>query len=83
MSGLKDEFIVCAKGMMSNQLHGVVLMVLLFGVLVFYGSLLSHHGGGGLMGLVGVYGGPMLEKYYCVVMNIDDDPCCLHKIPHL
>ncbi len=47
---------------MSNQLHGVVLMVLLFDVLVFYGSLLSHHSGGGLMGLVVVYGGPMLEK---------------------
>jgi hypothetical protein len=37
-------------------------MVLLFDVLVFYGSLLSHHGGGGLMGLVVVYRGPMLEK---------------------
>jgi hypothetical protein len=48
--------------MMSNQLHGVVLMVLLFDVLVFYGSLLSHHGGGGLMGLVVVYGGLTLEK---------------------
>ncbi len=47
---------------MSNQLHGIVLMVLLFDVLVFYGSFLSHHGGGGLMGLVVVYGGPTLEK---------------------
>ncbi len=52
---------------MSIQLHDVVLIVLLFDVLVFYGSLLSHHGGGGLMGLVAVYGGPALEKYYCVV----------------
>ena len=58
----KSNFIVCAEGMMSNQLHGIVLMVLLFDVLVFYGSLLSHHGGGGLMGLVVVYGGPTLEK---------------------
>ncbi len=47
---------------MSNQLHGIVLMVMLFDVLVFYGSSLSHHGGGGLMGLVVVYRGPMLEK---------------------
>ncbi len=47
---------------MSNQLHGIVLMVLLFDVLVFYGSLLSYHGGGGLMGLVVVYGGLTLEK---------------------
>jgi hypothetical protein len=30
-----SNFIVCAEGMMSNQLHGVVLMVLLFDVLVF------------------------------------------------
>ncbi len=29
------DFIVCAEGMMSNQLHDVVLMVLLFDVLVF------------------------------------------------
>ncbi len=47
---------------MSDQLHGVVLMVLLFDVLVFYGSLLSHRGGGDLMRLVVVYGGPTLEK---------------------
>jgi hypothetical protein len=58
----RSNFMVCAEGMMSNQLHGVVLMVLLFDVLVFYGSLLSHHGGGGVMGLVVVYGGPTLEK---------------------
>jgi hypothetical protein len=31
----RSNFIVCAEGMMSNQLHGVVLMVLLFDVLVF------------------------------------------------
>ncbi len=68
---------------MSNQLHGIVLMVLLFDILVFYGSLLSHHSGGGLMGLVAVYGGPTLEKYYCVVRINDDDPCRWHKIPHL
>ncbi len=48
--------------MMSNQLHGIVLMVLLFDVLVFYGSLLSQYCGGGLMGLVVVYGGPTLEN---------------------
>ena len=30
--------------------------------LFYYGSLLSHHGGGGLMGLVVVYRGPTLEK---------------------
>ncbi len=47
---------------MSNQLHSVVLMVLLFDVLVFFGSLLSHHSGGCLMGLVVVYGGPTLKK---------------------
>jgi hypothetical protein len=69
--------------MMSNQLHGVVLMVLLFDVLVFYGSLESHHGGGGLMGLVVVYGGPTLDKYFCVVTIGDDDPCRRYKIPHL
>ncbi len=68
---------------MSDQLHSVVLMVLLFDVLVFYGSLLSHHGGGGLMGLVVVYGGPTLEKQYCVVTISDNDPCRRHKIPHL
>jgi hypothetical protein len=51
--------------------------------LYIYGSLLSHHGSGGLMGLVVVYEGPMLEKYYCVVMISDDDPCRWHKIPHL
>jgi hypothetical protein len=50
--------------MMSNQLHGVILMALLFDVLVFYGSLYSHHGGGGLMGLVVVDEGPTLDKYY-------------------
>jgi hypothetical protein len=39
MSQSKDQiFIVCAEGMMSNQLHGIVLMVLLFDVLVSYGS---------------------------------------------
>ncbi len=47
---------------MSDQFHGVVLMVLLFDVLVFYGSFLIHHGSGGLMGLVVVYGGPTMEK---------------------
>ncbi len=31
----RSNFIVCTEGMMSNQLHGVVLMVLLFDVLVF------------------------------------------------
>ncbi len=51
--------------------------------LFFYGSLESHHGGGGLMGLVVVYGGPMLDKYYCVVTIGDDDLCRRHKIPHL
>ncbi len=51
----RSNFIVCAERMMSNQLHGIVLMVLLFDVLVFNGSLLSHHGGGGRMGLVVVY----------------------------
>jgi hypothetical protein len=51
--------------------------------LFFYGSLLSHHGGGDLMGLVVVYGGPTLEKKYCVVTISDDDPCRRHKIPHL
>jgi hypothetical protein len=35
----RSNFIVCAEGMMSNQLHGVVLIVLLFDALVFYGSL--------------------------------------------
>jgi hypothetical protein len=30
----RSIFIVCAEGMMSNHLHGVVLMVLLFDVLV-------------------------------------------------
>jgi hypothetical protein len=33
----RSNFILCAEGMMSNQLHGFVLMVLLFDVLVFYG----------------------------------------------
>ncbi len=52
--------------------------------LFIYGSLESHHGSGGLMGLVVVYGGPTLDKYYCVVTRIgDDDPCRRHKIPHL
>ncbi len=68
---------------MSNQLHGVALMVLLFDVLVFLCSLLSRHGGGGLMGLVVVHGGPTLDKYYYVVTIGDDDPCRRHKIPHL
>ncbi len=68
---------------MSNQLHGVVLMVLMFDVLVFFGSLESHHGGAGLMGLVVVCGGPTLDKYYCVVTIGDDNPCHRHKIPHL
>ncbi len=31
----RSNFIVCAEGMMNNQLHGIVLMVLLFDVLVF------------------------------------------------
>ncbi len=31
----RSNFIVCTEGMMSNQLHGIVLMVLLFDVLVF------------------------------------------------
>ncbi len=31
----RSNFIVCAEGMMSNQFHGIVLMVLLFDVLVF------------------------------------------------
>ncbi len=35
------------------------------------------------MGLVAVYGGPTLDKYYCVVTIGDDDPCRQHKIPHL
>jgi hypothetical protein len=35
----RSNFMVCAEGMMSNQLNGFVLMVLLFDVLVFYGSL--------------------------------------------
>ena len=35
------------------------------------------------MGLVVDYGGPMLDKYYCVVTIGDDDPCRRHKIPHL
>ncbi len=34
-AGQKIKFVVCAEGMMSDQLHGVVLMVLLFDVLVF------------------------------------------------
>ncbi len=68
---------------MSNQLHGIVLMVLLFDVLVFYSSFLSHYGGGGLMGLAAVNRGPTLDKYYCVVTIGDDDPCRRHEIPHL
>ncbi len=35
------------------------------------------------MGLVAVYGGPTLDKYYCVVTIGDDDPCRRHEIPHL
>ncbi len=35
------------------------------------------------MGLVVVYWGPTLDKYYCVVTIGDNDPCCRHKIPHL
>jgi hypothetical protein len=35
----RSNFVVCAEGMMNNRLHSVVLMVLLFDVLVFYGSL--------------------------------------------
>jgi hypothetical protein len=31
----RSNFIVSAEGMMSNQLHGIVLMVLLFDVLVY------------------------------------------------
>jgi hypothetical protein len=31
----RSNFIVCAEGMMSNQLHGIVLMVLLFDVFFF------------------------------------------------
>jgi hypothetical protein len=31
----RSNLIVCAEGMMSNQLHGVVLMVLLFDILDF------------------------------------------------
>ncbi len=31
----RSNFIACAEGMMSNQLHSVVLLVLLFDVLVF------------------------------------------------
>ncbi len=31
----RSNFVVCAEGIMSNQLHGIVLMVLLFDVLVF------------------------------------------------
>ena len=30
------NFIVCAEEMMSNQLHGIVLMVLLFDVIVLF-----------------------------------------------
>jgi hypothetical protein len=30
-----------------------------------------------------VYIVPTLDKYYCVVMIGDNDPCCQHKIPHL
>ncbi len=50
--------------------------------LFFYDSLESHHGGGGLMGLVVVYGGPTLDKYYCVVTIGDNDLCRWHIIPH-
>ena len=35
------------------------------------------------MGLVAVYGGPTLDKYYCVVTIGEDDLCRWHKIPHL
>ncbi len=34
------------------------------------------------MGLVLVYWGPTLDKYYCVVTIGDDDLCRRHKIPH-
>jgi hypothetical protein len=35
------------------------------------------------MGLVAFYGGPTLDKYYCVVTIGDDDPCHQHEIPYL
>jgi hypothetical protein len=77
------NFIVCAEGMMSNQLHGVVLMVLLFDVLVFLWFSLESSRRWCLIRLGAVYGGPTLDKYCCVVTIGDDDPCCQHKIPHL
>ena len=35
------------------------------------------------MGLIVVYGGPTLDKYYGVVTIGDNDPCRRHKNPSL